>query len=909
MSLVYQLIGFGLRQVLGDGVETVVETVEQRFRDHSQTLPRALERAHDRSWQALGVALAGTGFFDRVKLFFASGEDKGVREQVAAFIQGNAVSFEQSPAGFRQACLEDLQRLRKSGLLTAQGLRAADVARQVSGFRKYTDAQGLVEGAQDVVGRIADDIREGYANLARLLATPTPTGPPLLAAAFAYFFRREVETDDELAHGLFFDGLRHLAAAQATAFREVHKALSTLGDNFDAVFEHLGRIEAVAVQTQATASATHGAVLDLQTEMQGLKDLHLVNADEVRSLLVQVQQQLTQAGLSKGELRPQHSLSINGEDERQAVRSLLERLRHLPAEERQRVPALLNGLGKLQAGAGDFGGAKQLFDEAAQSARGDPARAEVRYNAYRAALEARKWEEALHALREAAELAPQRFALFPLHRYQPRRILGAGGFGTAFLCHDTNFGEDVVVKTLHTADLERGLTDVFREARILRQLSHPAIIGARDCEYADAGRKERPFLVMDYFPGETLEQLIERQGPLTSKQLPMMATPIAQGMQVAHRQNVLHRDLKPSNVLVRMEGERWQVKIIDFGLALRQQAIKTSMAAGQAGTTVLGGSVAGTLKYAPPEQVGELRGVRPGPYSDVYAFGKLCCYALFKTTEPTLRQWAAIPKDLAHVLNGCVEQDLEHRHADFEPVLRVIEALTSTEVKVRKRGQGSEKKRQDLARPATPAPPPVQTGVRPQDQIEAFYKEYKDRHGMRPRAIQAFHEGHDPRLVRPRYGSWLQFVNAMGDLSDGQKGLLLELGEFLKTLETTQMTRSFKMLTLRGMLNRKALPGAIGIKELAAEFQRLALGSAVLRADVGEDLNDMDKLCRYLEKNPIAAWAGGKGTRGRPYFAYEQSVFSSTFTVVEELRPEFQELAREIIEWRLADYLRREEKR
>jgi hypothetical protein len=134
------------------------------------------------------------------------------------------------------------------------------------------------------------------------------------------------------------------------------------------------------------------------------------------------------------------------------------------------------------------------------------------------------------------------------------------------------------------------------------------------------------------------------------------------------------------------------------------------------------------------------------------------------------------------------------------------------------------------------------------------------------------------------------------------------LGEFLKTLESTPMTRSFKMLTLQAMLNRKALPGAVGIKELAGEFRRLALGSAILLADVGEDVNDTDKLCRYLEKNPVAAWAGGRGTGGKPHFAYVQGVFSSTFTVADDLRPEFHELAKEVIEWRLAAYLRREEK-
>ncbi len=206
MSLITQLIGFGLRQVIGDSADNIVpfvEVVEQRFRDHSRTLPKALEQAHNRAWQALGVALAGDGLLDRVKVFFASGDDKGVREQVQVFLNSNAVSFAGTGAEFRQACLDELKRLRKSGLLSTQGGSSADLARQAAGFKRHTDPQGLIEESRRAVAGVADALAGAYPNLCRLLRTPTPAGPPLLAAAFCYFFRREVETDDELAHGLF----------------------------------------------------------------------------------------------------------------------------------------------------------------------------------------------------------------------------------------------------------------------------------------------------------------------------------------------------------------------------------------------------------------------------------------------------------------------------------------------------------------------------------------------------------------------------------------------------------------------------------------------------------------------------------------------------------------------------------
>ncbi len=278
MSLVTQLIGFGLRQVIGDYADDVVQVVgviEQRFCDHSRTLPKALENAHNRAWQSLGVALAGDGLLDRVKILFASGDNRGVREQVQLYLKSNAVSFDGTPAEFRQACLDDLKRLRKSGLLSTQAGSAAEIARQAAGFKRHVDPQGLIEESRRAVAGVADALAADYPNLSRLLRTPTPAWPPLLAAAFCYFFRREVETDNELAHGLFFDGLRQLSASQAYAFGEVGKALEALGDRFDAVFEQLGRIEAVVLET-------HGAVLDVQVELQRLGGLNLANAGEMR---------------------------------------------------------------------------------------------------------------------------------------------------------------------------------------------------------------------------------------------------------------------------------------------------------------------------------------------------------------------------------------------------------------------------------------------------------------------------------------------------------------------------------------------------------------------------------------------------------------------------------------------------
>jgi TPR repeat protein len=710
MSITATLCAFGLRQVIevaagpignvpgyGEALQKAIERgaepaaaqvlawVESRFTDPAQKLPRALARANDRAWQALAVALAGDGWFDSIKVFFlASGDEKGLREEVRRLLAGQPFPFAGTPADFRRGCLAELKQAKKEKLLSADALDHRAVARQTADLRRYADATGLINGACQAVTRVANGLAPRCPNLATLLRQRPAGGPPLLAAAFAYFFRREVEKDGELARGLTFDGLRQLAAGQEAAFGEVGRALDALGERFDEVVERLGRIEAVVVETHGVAVSTHGAVLDMHAELQRLGGLHLANVGAVKQLIEQVLARLAQVGMHLGEVRPQDGFSIRSEDERRAVRQLLARFRQLPAKDQRKVTALLNGLGKLQAGMGDFGGAKKTFLEVAGEVADPRGKAEACYNAYRAALEERKWDEALKSIREAAALDRQRFAPFPMQRYEARRILGAGGFGTAFLCHDRSIKADVVVKTLHAAHLDRSPEDVFGEAQALRLLRHPAIIEFLDCNCADPNltAPARPYIVMAYFPGVSLEAFVAERGVLSPANLLVVARQVAEGMQAAHARGVLHRDVKPENVLVRKEGNRWRVKVIDFGLALRRQTIETSARRAAGEETILANSVAGTIRYAPPEQMGRLRDgkgrlVPVGPYSDVFAFGKLCCYALFKTTEPKGRHWAtsAEHERLREVLERCIDEELEHRHAGFEPVLAALKAL------------------------------------------------------------------------------------------------------------------------------------------------------------------------------------------------------------------------------------------
>jgi superfamily II DNA or RNA helicase len=196
---------------------------------------------------------------------------------------------------------------------------------------------------------------------------------------------------------------------------------------------------------------------------------------------------------------------------------------------------------------------------------------------------------------------------------------------------------------------------------------------------------------------------------------------------------------------------------------------------------------------------------------------------------------------------------------------------------------------------------------RTEETLRFYYEDFVARHGERPRAVEAFHDGYNPRAARKSFGSWLRFIDHMGGLQQDTADLLGagRAAKFLESLETTPMTKSYKMLVLLAALNQDALPGEIAVADLANGVRRIARRSAALQQDIGVSLEDSEGLIRLLEQNPITAWVGGKGTGGMSFFEYEDGVFRAPFSVEVEQREAFHELARELVDWRLAEYLSR----
>ena len=183
-------------------------------------------------------------------------------------------------------------------------------------------------------------------------------------------------------------------------------------------------------------------MLDLQTEQHELGQPYL----ELYEAVVDLKRR---HDLHPCAVRPRDGLALRRESEREIVQDLVKRFRNLPPDQQRRLPALLNSLAQLEVVVGEIEAGQQDFQEVARLVADPISQAEAHHNVYRAALERRDWDDALPALRRAVSLDADAFEPFPFSRFEPQRILGAGGFGVTFLCLDRKAEASVVVKAAH----------------------------------------------------------------------------------------------------------------------------------------------------------------------------------------------------------------------------------------------------------------------------------------------------------------------------------------------------------------------------------------------------------------------------------------------------------------------------
>ena len=147
--------------------------------------------------------------------------------------------------------------------------------------------------------------------------------------------------------------------------------------------------------------------------------------------------------------------------------------------------------------------------------------------------------------------------------------------------------------------------------------------------------------------------------------------------------------------------------------------------------------------------------------------------------------------------------------------------------------------------------------ARPEAALEAFYRDFFERHGVRPTAVEAFHEGFNPRANSER--SWLGFVSRMNGLSESEAAAFSQSHAFLESIEKTETTRSYKIVLLLAMISADAIPGEIGIDKLVEQVAKLAARYLKVRKDFSVDVNDFEKFTSLAHRQsyPRLRWRSG----------------------------------------------------
>jgi eukaryotic-like serine/threonine-protein kinase len=246
-------------------------------------------------------------------------------------------------------------------------------------------------------------------------------------------------------------------------------------------------------------------------------------------------------------------------------------------------------------------------------------------------------------------------------RYVLGEVLGRGGMGVVWRATDRVLGRQVAIKELTwsvgvTEEERRVLCErTMREARAAGRLDHPCVTTVYDV-VEEAGK---PWLVMEHVDGESLQQLLERSGPLPVDAVARIGLDVLSALEAAHAAGIVHRDVKPANVLVARDGHAC---LTDFGIATTT---------GESSLTTQGALI-GSPSYMAPERI---HGDEPAPPGDLWSLGATLYAAVegrppFGRPEPMATAMAVVSEHpapvlragpLAPVLRGLLEKDPARR--------------------------------------------------------------------------------------------------------------------------------------------------------------------------------------------------------------------------------------------------------
>lgn len=255
-----------------------------------------------------------------------------------------------------------------------------------------------------------------------------------------------------------------------------------------------------------------------------------------------------------------------------------------------------------------------------------------------------------------------------LDEYRVCRRLGRGGMAVVYEARHVETNQHVALKMMSHRLVydDEALAQFQTEADIIQSVDHENIIKL----FGRFSAFHTGFIVMEFVDGNSLNEMIDRSGPLSPDNFRKAFGQIARAVRCAHQAGVIHRDIKPANIMVARDG---LMKLMDFGLAT--PALNTTIAYGK---------VMGTPRYMAPEQ---LVGGRLTTAADIFSLG--CVGYELLTGEPlnvddnviellrrhsnweipTLqREYPQLDPESCRVVEQCLHVDPDQRQLDFDRV-------------------------------------------------------------------------------------------------------------------------------------------------------------------------------------------------------------------------------------------------
>jgi serine/threonine-protein kinase len=252
-----------------------------------------------------------------------------------------------------------------------------------------------------------------------------------------------------------------------------------------------------------------------------------------------------------------------------------------------------------------------------------------------------------------------------LDHYLLEAEVARSGMSTLYRAKDLRTGRTVAVKVPHPEmEADPVLLERFRrEEAIGQEIDHPGVVKTYDGE-----ERSRRYMVIEWVDGRLLRDVLNREQRLPIDRAVALTMSICDALDNLHKHGVVHRDLKPENIMV-CEGDR--IKIIDFGIALKEDARRITQTAL---TPALG-----TPDYISPEQV---KGQRGDQRSDIYALGAMLYEMLtgqppftgqnplvvlnervLSDPQPARELNRDISPQLQEILSRALERDPRHRYS------------------------------------------------------------------------------------------------------------------------------------------------------------------------------------------------------------------------------------------------------